>query len=355
MRKNLSGRWEKLADSDADQHRPLENQWQFMAWLETFPADVRDIVVDSPFDPFRFLPVLCASGTAGLDLYRTGGSFWIFAIAHSDELGTPVGSSEYSGLVLAKRTRIAERLGFPPTKQMAKIAAKIVIQTFPGPWFLPQARSVLRNPASLALLSHVETVSYSSLHVLGCGIPQHYLTSTLLDEIARDHESGYASNRLLLLYQTWSRVLPETPFPVIRSMHQAETLAQRVGVSAIDDNREFPESPISVPQGISYLDCANALRREGHHRKNCVAMYVEEAVFGQSYFFSLRQPEPATLRIAKDRGTNCWKIVEIKAPCNQPVKPETVEYVTTWLDEASREITSGQSGNSSGTFRSHTS
>lgn len=334
MRKIPGGSWENIDECEPDLLALVNGSWQVMAWLESSPAIVRETVMNSQAGCYCTLRFLALTGNAGMDLCSTGGDFWMAAIIHARTLGVSIPPEEYLRFALMKRTDIAGILGFPPTKQMVKIASKIDITSFRDLSYLVSIRELAKIPEAMKLLSHAGMINAAIIPLLINDMLRPYLTGSLIEEVAVDHGTdNEIPMRLCRLHRVWTEIHPATPLPALRSLYQADALETRLGISPDLDSVSFPESPIATPNGIVHINCGRALRREGKRRRNCVGGYVHEAESGRSYFYTVTKPEFATLRIAQDENTRRWKIVQIKAVCNSAVKPETLEYVKSWLDE----------------------
>jgi hypothetical protein len=71
------------------------------------------------------------------------------------------------------------------------------------------------------------------------------------------------------------------------------------------------------------------LLEEGRRQHNCVRSYAGEVAMGRMAIYRVLQPERATLSLAKRAG--CWRVDQLKGPCNRPVQPATRRAVLDWF------------------------
>ncbi len=91
---------------------------------------------------------------------------------------------------------------------------------------------------------------------------------------------------------------------------------------------KFPAPPLSIPNLLEPLTSEEALAEEGRKMRNCAASLAERVQAGSYFIYRWLGDERATVAIARRRNGR-WKIAEVKALANAPVKPETKSAIYT--------------------------
>ncbi len=91
----------------------------------------------------------------------------------------------------------------------------------------------------------------------------------------------------------------------------------------------FPPPPLDGNDAIVPISRPVDLMHEGYLQKNCVMHYIEDVLIRRAYFYSVLEPERATLRIDRKDGT--WTFCDLLRRMNKPVQKETRIAVENWL------------------------
>lgn len=92
----------------------------------------------------------------------------------------------------------------------------------------------------------------------------------------------------------------------------------------------FPPPPFPGTENLVPITTADDLLEEGRRQRNCVGAYAGRVRRGRCYIYRLLAPKRATVEIVLRK--NGWRLGEIKAAENQPVRPSTEDFVRGWLD-----------------------
>ena len=96
---------------------------------------------------------------------------------------------------------------------------------------------------------------------------------------------------------------------------------------------QLPPPPFSIPRVLEPLMRAAALAEEGNTMRNCVASYADRVREGGYYVYRWLGDERATVAVSRRRNGS-WKIAEVKAIANSPVKPEARSAIKLAIEQA---------------------
>jgi PcfJ-like protein len=90
--------------------------------------------------------------------------------------------------------------------------------------------------------------------------------------------------------------------------------------------------PPAPPAGVVPLRTQAALAAEGREMDHCVATYGRKVERGTYLIYRVLEPERATLALSWNRIRAEWSIDQLSGFANQPVRPETKQFLREWLE-----------------------
>ncbi len=209
-------------------------------------------------------------------------------------------------------------------------------------------------------LSHLKKINTGVLALLTTGADiRSHATPQLLEEVSLSRAQNYYPASAYQLDESirWHRELrPGQPLPVFRTLEtlnayheemiaESDRMLESVGGNASGHggttrlkkikkltSAPLPKPPVPGTDAIHPLRSTRDLRIEGHYQHNCVSGYIDRVKEGRCYIYRIIHPERATLSIVPSGGE--WRIDELFAPCNRPVKNETRQTIQNWLSNA---------------------
>lgn len=312
-----------------------ERKRAFDAFRETFPTEVAGVVARMPEAHWPVLHLVRKS-TACRDLLPENPAL---ALALAEAFVDPLKPTRPLGPFEALRQRrLAGAVGFPSTDAAVRALRKIPPESA-SLAAVTHLRSALRNPPAAKLVAHQSELNSGVLAILGDPDLLEAAEPTLLAEVAsRKSERGQSPTSARLaetLY--YARMYEPDRTYRFRSMEQLRRIHLRmiqtyiVPALELPENQVFPRPPVpGIPGEIIPLRSVVELEREGLRQKNCVASYAARVLAGLEYIYRVEQPERATLSLTKGYG-GTWKVAELKASCNRPVRASTVAAVNRWI------------------------
>ena len=153
-----------------------------------------------------------------------------------------------------------------------------------------------------------------------------------------EHEAG------VLRDLRWMRNRMQEDSPVtIRScahlhrVHDAHIERMNRTEFRVVDPLPFPEPPLAPPCGgleVVPIRTELDLLQEGREQNNCVGSYASGIRAGIVYVYRVLAPERATLSIVPGGGGR-WRLSEIRASHNRPVRPEFAQSAVNWIEQQS--------------------
>ena len=295
-----------------------ERKRAFDAFRETFPTEVAGVVARMPEAHWPVLHLVRKS-TACRDLLPENPAL---ALALAEAFVDPLKPTRPLGPFEALRQRrLAGAVGFPSTDAAVRALRKIPM--------LPPCLQAAHPAADLP----------AAMRALAASSGAEAAEPTLLAEVAsRKSERGQSPTSARLaetLY--YARMYEPDRTYRFRSMEQLRRIHLRmiqtyiVPALELPENQVFPRPPVpGIPGEIIPLRSVVELEREGLRQKNCVASYAARVLAGLEYIYRVEQPERATLSLTKGYG-GTWKVAELKASCNRPVRTATVAAVNRWI------------------------
>lgn len=313
-------------------------------WLLTIPEEIRRSTAIFPFRHWQMLAFLSRCGGPAADL-TAGNPALAFMLANHLLFHQPAVSRPWRAaraLLAKKRPQILAWLGFPGTRQVEKIIAKIKADAIIDDAWLLGLRPLLAEPKVRKRLSHLPFINRDVLYLtskpaifglVGDGFLHELLESnndlyhlTQLEDtinMARLLETG--DGRLLIpslaaLENQHTRLLES-----MLTRHSEETVANLLPT----DN--FPAPPLPGLAGvIEPITNTAALKRLGLQQRNCVASWQQAIVENKTrYVYRIIKPEKATIGLRK--SATGWFLQEVRGPNNRPVNEETMAVVENWL------------------------
>ena len=254
-----------------------------------------------------------------------------------------------------KQVELLDLLGLPATKPFAQLFRKITPASA-----CPALTAILRRCAtdtdSMKKMAHLQKINLGALTLLTReeSIRQQ-ITPQLLEEVSQNRsEAHYAAtaNRLSESIRWHQELRAGRPFPVLQSRktlnayHEeisaaAQQYFQTTAATARAERQEslrktldepFGKPPIPGTDTIQPLKTPRELITEGYAQHNCVGSYADLVRSGNCCIYRVLEPERATLSIIKISDGD-WRISELYATCNKPVKSETRQAVKEWLSQ----------------------
>lgn len=320
---------------------PAETHEPLTALVHTFP-DVLDLIFTNP-------PLAVALANA----------------QHWDTFGlTTVNHSFISGLLRRRRRIICGALGFPASERVVRILGKVQPQACSVD-LLALIRGALRNPALLAILSHLPIIGAAELSVAADLSACPNISVGLFADLVMHFTRESAGEWRKLLRQTanllqpprnecrlfdWATLSRHEAFSHrrhpdghrLRSVQQVRRSHYRLWCDLVDlesfdpandyadfDDILLPSAPLPGIDAIRPINSGSTLVEEARSMGHCVLSYAERVAEGKCYLYRVLNPDRATLLIAY-RITG-WRIEELVGVRNQSVSPATKEVVESWL------------------------
>jgi hypothetical protein len=247
-------------------------------------------------------------------------------------------------LVRLKRKEILHRLGFPESNSIVRIFERIDPNSLDVPIFLT-LRSVLDDPANRKTLSHMHEINASTIHLLDSPEVKPLYSHSFLLGISDKKQNKYGRQKYRYLlrdsHAMWIELRPGRRFPVIQSADELSSIhyelfneynARHPESSGLrPSNEPFPPPPVPGDENIIPILSAEALAEEGRAQRNCVGSYWWRVVSGQEYIYRVvSENDRATLSLEQTEDGD-WRIGQLLAAGNRPVRRETWELVVDWM------------------------
>ncbi len=303
-----------------------------------------EIVVDLP-SGMKLVTVSTAPDASELEASNPALAFCIAHLATWDTAlgaGNPVDLTRK--LLLAKRKRICEFLGFPGSEKIVKLLSKIEPQACSIPRLLKLRRKLKEETGLLEVLLHLPRLNRQALFLAVNWRWGNFVTPSLYQELAGQCDERVIPEAARLLADTMELLKrsPEVQGRRFRSVAEVQACHDRlVRRLNVDDGtqyfykpstRSFPPPPLLGTVNIQPIITALQLEEEGREQHHCVGMFADQVADGEMYFYKILAPERATVSLEKTQ--NGWVIAELKATCNSKVSPETWRFVEEWLQTA---------------------
>lgn len=316
------------------------------------------------FDAFRFSMPKPVS--AVLEPFRTNQWPLLFLLRYDEGAQELAESNPALAFALAQKLRcdrelieamqctrmrqrdLLEILELPSTPKAVNLFRKIAPSSVNGDnW--EGLLEVLRQELSSAkpLLSHLSAINSGVIEILMNPSASRAVSRNLLEEVAIDRSENHRGRIVHLITSTLEmqeelRVSGGTRsfsnVSRLREVHAEVTEQYRRRIrQLIDANRHetnrfrCPPFP-GIPGKIEPLTSAEALVNEGEEQGNCVASYAPRVREGTTFIYRVLHPERATLSIVRNSTPGDWRIGELESKYNTDVRPETEDFVASWLE-----------------------
>ena len=319
--------------------------------LESFcapiPAWPRRVISMFPERQWHMLCFLARCGPAAAELAEANPAL-AFCLASNWAFHMPrVSSSMRSARrqLRHKQHDIAKWLGFPGDKSTTRILRKVepsavsVINMF---YF----RQQLSDPALVKGIRHLRWIPAEVMYFVARKHLLRHVSWRFLEEVNElvvipdtsalgAEELGPLLQDVLRLAKMLGANVDTIHFDSLAALQKAhEDLSARMDMVRLRgfEGFLFPSPPLRGKGDIEPVATPAMLFEEGSIQHNCVASYIERVAAGECYVYRVHHPERATLCVSRQQDN--WRIAEIKASCNTPVRPETKQAVQEWLARA---------------------
>ncbi len=304
--------------------------------LATIPAEIRAIVGQYAVRRWHILNIL-ARCPGAVDLHHSNpallyamASNWIF---HKPAVTKPM--REARRLVWRKQRQILEWLGFPGTKAVRRLMARIApaeldIHTLV---FLKEA---LHDPVCLKLLGHLEILNKEALLSISNRNLRPHVSPKLAEEISQyeptlsglttDINAPNAPYRVLADTVRMAEIVQWQEVPtVFYSMKRVneihDLLSARMRLDVLSGSMKLPETfsppPLPGTENIIPLTTPIEVVQEGLEQHHCVGSYMNFIIQGVYYVYRVTSPVRATLSVVLNQGK--WSLSQTKGKYNQPI------------------------------------
>ncbi len=318
-----------------------------LSWLRlynTVPSNVRELVsIFSTSSHWNMLSFLARVGKPAEELIVSNPAL-AFVVAHGNLFRIrPVQRPHRAARSLLKKQRRAtlEAFGFPPTRSIARILAKLPPQacTIRHMFYL---RGALGEPKVLKKLQHAPRLTTPVIRVVTDPNLQPLASPRLIEEIGAASESE--ARRISQMLDDVRSLLRSLTYPTataqpINSISQLQSRYSEL-VAVMDDAWGAPpnsqqvaciQPPINGTGCIQPIMSYDEMEAESRLQDNCVGEKRDEVVRRKAYFYRVDLPwERATLSLV--RKANEWRFGDLRARENGPVCLETWRHVKMWLD-----------------------
>jgi len=291
-----------------------QRQWHLLSMLARCPG-ARDLLVSTPALAYALA------------------SNWAF---HRPAVQRPLRAAR--ALLRHKQRRLAGWLGFPETEAAVRVLRKLQPSAcLTG--LLLRLRDRMHDPATLRLLGHLPPLDAAGLLLVLRPETAGWVTPSLLEQAHVASQTLDCARHLAEIIEM--RRLLHDPSParrltsIIRLRMLHDDLVERMNRAGLQlpDAPPFPPPPFPGSGTFVPITTAEELFEEGRHQDNCVGAYASRVRHGRCYIYRLLAPERATVEIVLRKSG--WRLGEIEARENQPVRPETERQVRAWLESES--------------------
>jgi len=249
-----------------------------------------------------------------------------------------------------KQRELMEWLGFPGTESAVKLMKKIRLEAVrPASMCLLQS-ALQAKAATMKMLSQLDVINFGALYLACHGTVRDHATFRLLNEVARlpsELTDAPTAGMLIDTLNMWHQLGGPEKLPAFQTTRAISRQHDEL-VAIFNRPRppppqmrprwtpkmlptgHFPDPPLEGTAGIVPIRTHQELVAESREQHNCAASQTSQIYQGRYYIYRVLEPERATLAIAQG-GSGYWHEVELRIQHNQPVKPETLQFVRTWL------------------------
>ncbi len=328
--------------------RPLNlNDEIYCRFVERIPYALRQELLHYSERSWQLFSYLSRCGPSALELARTGGralgfclaNIWVFANKKVQwEL------RRVRRLLPRKRTVIAGELGFPASKPVVKVLARVIpaALSIPSMFYL---RGAVQQPEVLKRLGHVPRINRGCIALASDPRLLAHSAQSLLAEVgAGPHFEG----RVLSLRRTFIDTLELVEErglrpPVFRSLEQLYTTHDDLGMRARRRKPTrrivFPDPPVPpTPSVIEHLPDNIALWEEATIQRNCLASagYAQRCARGELVVYRMLKPQRCTLALrVHDDGI---AVHDFATQSNRSPEPGAVLAARSWLERAGQAV-----------------
>ena len=325
-----------MAPSDRDELNRLR-------WYSLIPIEIRRLLVIYRTRQWHLLSFLARCGEPATDLVRSSpalafalASNWVF---HKPAVKRPLRSAR--NLLRRGRSQkdILAWLGFPPTKSVRRLLARVVpasIDVAP----LLYLRDTLRMPGQSSRFAHVERLNAGVIRILTDPKLSHAASPRLIRSVSQRVEDDRVPHSAYLLRDSarmFEQVFPNRRFPDLRSVQRLQEFHDELTVRTnrlAPEALSFPKPPVNGNDHIVPILNPKELKGEGIEMKHCVSSYSRQIAWDRNLFvYKVLAPERCTLSIYKSGSE--WRIGELKRSSNREVSEITRSRVGSWLQRSS--------------------
>ena len=320
----------------------------FSRFVATVPEPIRAAVMPYHRRSWQLYAMLARCGDPAFELEASNpglafviANCWVFAPRRVRWEMRRVRS-----LLWNRRPRALGRLGFPATKSVARVLARVARCALDLSALL-HLRGGLHDSGALARLRHVRRINRGVIRLLTEPPLAARVGDRLVAEVSRDAAYDRDGGSIAgLVRDTDGMISQDGRDPPIwgslAQLHDAHLRElERVFRSAPRPvNLAFPPPPLpDIPRKIEALRHSDALVAEGRSMRNCLAsgFHAHHVTQGRIYVYRVLEPERCSLAIART-GSGGWRVDELKGPENRPAGRAARDLVWSWLRQNAADV-----------------
>ena len=342
------------ATREAVRYRRELTAWEFS---QTLSQEIRILMARFESGHYELLQGLAAGGRAAQELASTNPALFL-RLVRNDAFHQPRVRARVRAVRTwcdKKRHHLAGWLGWPATKQVVRILARLWPEDV-ATWRLHRLRRLVQEPAVIKLLSHLPLTDARGQRLLrGEGLdmlwalagPEGAFDPSAAEGLAplmvRD-ESPQQENAQMWLRDSQCMSLDLggvwPPCPRLRSMEELQRLHHDLALRQRLELRSkaliefmqsaFPPAPLPGCAHIAPVSNPRDLLEEGDFMGHCIASFHRQIRAGAYYVYRVWHPERATLGIRRE-ASGYWRVTELKLARNGAPSEESWQVVHDWL------------------------
>jgi len=311
---------------------------------DAIPDDINAVCSLMPAMDFQVAQA-CAVSTAARQLASDSPLLFLLAVDYARQ--QPLSVEAFEQLLAFKRSEILSAAGLPGSKSLARLVGRLKLSPM-MPWELDDVHRALQQPDFLALLRHYPEVHLNHLRLLLrvqrplwqgmlCLVNAHTQATDLswTCRMIRDTLNLAGGNEQVLAQVNSREDLQDQHDRFIdrfnRQNHRnSEEKRIELAQELEDEHGDYPQPPVTPPEGIEPLASWLELLEEGATMRHCVGSYDMAVAWGEVFIYRMVWPERLTISL--EYRNNTWVVGEVRASCNANPSPAALERVRRWVN-----------------------
>lgn len=310
--------------------------------LSVIPGDVLQAVQRFPGQHLRLLR-FAALGSDAMQMMDSNPALaYLMAVRRRRQRRTrSILDCKNRELLRLRRTEILRALGVPDSSPAAVRLLGKVEARHCTPETVGALRRILANAAQALRTRHLRRISPGVAAIIADPALSERVTNAFLERLSLggpgDRQAVAARYLRRFINVSKGRIEAGRVFNSPEKLWY--TMLGHVDLLCSDDlmglNMPFPDPPVPDTPACQALRTPQDMIDEADEQNNCLVTHIPNAAMGRLVFYRVLAPERATLSLRRRAGK--WEIAELEGPGNEPVFPETEDYIRRWLWSCSRD------------------